>query len=98
MSKPYGKIPRKASRPQPSPPSEIQINIAGRYTLEQLSHELAKAVARLQEHGVYGVQKMRMHLQPLDEKGQGIALWDEQGKAVETIQIPDVPPEPPYRS
>ena len=97
MTRAYGKIPRKGHKATVAPPAEIQINIAGRHTIEQLSHELQKAMARLQEHDVHGVQKVRMRLQPLDEKGDSMALWRENGEVVETIQIPEPEPEPPYR-
>ncbi len=98
MTRSYGKIPRKGHKAQPPPSAEIQINITGRHTLEQLSLELQKALARLQEHDVYGVQKVRIRLQPLDEKGQGVSLWKETGEPLETIQIPDEPTVPPYRA
>ena len=97
MSRPYGKIPRKGAKPVAAPPAEIQINIAGRHTIEQLSLELQRALARLQEHDVYGVQKVRIRLQPLDEQGNSMALWREDGQAIELIEIPEPPPEPPYR-
>ena len=97
MTRAYGKIPRKGGKVTAVPPAEIQINITGRHTIEQLSHELQKAIARLQEHDVHGVQKVRMRLQPLDEKGDSMALWRENGEAVEIIHIPEPQPEPPYR-
>ena len=98
MTRPYGKIPRKGHKAQPPPSADIQINISGRHTLEQFSLELSKAVARLQEHAVYGVQRIRMRLETLDEKGEPMTAYTEDGKPVELIQIPDVPPPAPYRS
>jgi hypothetical protein len=38
-----------------------------------------------------------MRFEPLDEKGEGMALWDATGKHIEKIQIPDEEPELPYR-
>lgn len=98
MARSYGKIPRGGKREQPAPPAEIRIRIPGRHTLEQLSLDLQRAVARLQEHNVYGVQNFRIQLQPLDQDGKPIGLWTEDGNPVEVINIPEPKPEPPYRA
>ena len=98
MTRPYGKIPRKSHKAQPPATADLQININGRHTLEQFSLELSRAVARLQEHEVFGVQRVRIRLETLDEKGETMAAYSEDGKPVQLIQIPDVPPEPPYRA
>ncbi len=98
MTRPYGKIPRNGHKAQPMPSADLQINIGGRHTLEQFSRELSRAVARLQEHEVHGVQRVRIRLETLDEKGETIAAYSESGKPVQLIQIPDVPAPPPYRA
>lgn len=97
MSRPYGKISRKGAQKPTPPPAEIQMNFAGRHTLEQITHEFQKAMAILQEHDVIGVQKFRMRFEPLDGQGQGIALWDAAGQPIAVMNIPDIPAPPPYR-
>lgn len=97
MSRSYGKIPRGGRKDQPAAPADLQINITGRHTLEQLSMELQKAIAQLQEQHVYGVQKVRIRLEALDTKGELIALYDEDGRPIPLIQIPPLKAEPPYR-
>jgi hypothetical protein len=97
MARQYGEFSRKGAQKPTPPPAEILINITGRHTLEQITHEFQKAIAILQEHDVYGVEKLRMRFQPLDEKGARRALWAEDGKAIEKIDIPEVPATPPYR-
>ena len=96
MTKPYGKIPRKSHKAQPPPSAELQINITDRHTLEQFSHELQKVIGRLQEHDVYGVQRISISLETLDDKGERVA-YSDAGKPVQLIQIPEVPVPPRYR-
>jgi hypothetical protein len=97
MTRNYGRMKRPARQEPTAPPAEIQINITGRHTLEQLSLELQRAVARLQDHGITGVEKFRARLLPLDEAAAPMAAWDQHGQQVLTINIPDLPPEKPYR-
>ena len=97
MTGSYGKTPRPRRQPPTAPTAEIQINITGRHTLEQLSLEVQRAIARLQDHGIAGVEKFRVRLLPLDEAAAPMAVWDDDGQQVLTINIPDLPPEKPYR-
>ena len=97
MTRSYGKTPRPRRQPPSAPTAEIQINITGRHTLEQLSLEVQRAIARLQDHGIDGVEKFRVRLLPLDEAAASMAVWDDDGQQVLTINIPDLPPEKPYR-
>jgi hypothetical protein len=89
---------RNGRKPPAAPaPSELQINLTERHTYEQLSLELQRVVAILQDHGVYGVEKFRMRLLPLDEQGNPVALFDEDGQQITVIDIPEKPKEKPYR-
>jgi hypothetical protein len=97
MTRSYGKTHRPARQQPIAPPAEIQINITGRHTLEQLSLEVQRAIERLNVHGVAGVEKFRIRLLPLDDAGAPVAVWDDHGQQVLTINIPDLPPEKPYR-
>ena len=97
MTRSYGRTQRPNRQPSIALPAEIQINITGRHTLEQLSLELQRAVARLQDYGITGVEKFRVRLLPLDEAAAPISVLDDHGQQVLTINIPDLPPEKPYR-
>lgn len=100
MARTYGKIPRggKKKKPAAAPlTSEILIAIHGRHTLEQLARELQIAVARLQDHGVHGVEKFRIRLEMRDREGEPMAAWDPEGKPVRLIQIPEPAETSPYR-
>lgn len=98
MSRPYGRMPRQGSKAPAAPAAlEVQINLTERHTLEQVSLELQKAIAILQDHGVYGVEKFRMRLQPLDDQAKPVALFDETGQQITVIDIPEKPKEKPYR-
>lgn len=98
MSRAYGKRP-SSSRNQPAmqQPIEIQVNITGRHTMEQLALEVQRALAMVQDYGAAGLEKFRFRLLPLDKEAQPTVLLDEQGNQVTTINIPDVPAEPAYR-
>jgi hypothetical protein len=97
MTRPYGKISRTTRRDPPAAPTDLQINITGRHTLEQLSMELQVVIARLQEAHAYGVQNVRIRLEPTDKQGERITLFDQEGKPVQLMRVPELPPEPPYR-
>ncbi len=97
MTRSYGKPARSSRQPPTAPPAEIQINITGRHTLEQLSLELQRAIERLNVHGITGVERFRVRLLPLDDAAAPMTVWDAHGQQVQTINIPDLPPEKPYR-
>ena len=98
MSPPYGKPPARRSRPtQAVQPGEIQNNITGRHTMEQLALEVQRALAMVQDYGAFGIEKFRFRLLPLDAQARPTVLPDEHGHQVMAINIPDVPAEPVYR-
>ena len=97
MTRSYGKTPRPSRKLPTAPSAEIQINIIGRHTLEQLSLEVQRAIERLNVHGVTGVERFRVRLLPLDNAAAPMTLWNEHGQQIQAINIPDLPPEKPYR-
>lgn len=99
MSRPYGKLP-PGGRKKPDAPeaTEIQVNITGRHTSEQIALEVQRALAMVQDYGAIGLEKFRFRLLPLDEEGAPMILRDGQGQQVTVINIPDVPAEPVYRA
>jgi hypothetical protein len=98
LSRQYGKIPRGGRKqPEASQPAEIQVNITGRHTMEQLALEVQRALAMVQDFGAAGLEKFRFRLLPLDARAEPTILRDRAGQIVTTINIPDEPPEKPYR-
>lgn len=97
MTRSYGKTKRPNRQPPIALPAEIQINITGRHTLEQLSLEVQRAIERLNVYGITGVEKFRVRLLPLDETAAPMSVLDDHGQQVLTINIPDLPPQKPYR-
>lgn len=96
MKQPYGKYQRGKSSPAPSA-DRLAITIHGRHTLEQLSLELQKMIAELQEHGVHGVEACSLYLKPLDEQAGRIALWNDKGEPISRLDVPRQATPPPYR-
>lgn len=100
MGHSYGKMPRRQGKknggqpPDPSP-SELLIAVHGRHTLEQLAREMQMVIARLQDLGVYGVEKFRIRLETRDHQGQPSFTSDRAGERVKVIQINE-PASPPY--
>lgn len=98
LSRPYGRIPRKGHKPKgPAQPAEIRMVIPQTYTLEQFALEVQRGFHRLQELGATGLTRFRAQLMPLDEHGEPMTLHDEHGEPVTVINIPELPPEAPYR-
>ena len=98
MARLYGKYPAKGrQQPAVAQLGEIQVNITGRHTIEQLALEVQRALAMVQDYGAAGVERFRFRLLPLDEDAVPKALHDAHGQPVTTINIPDTPPEPVYR-
>ena len=98
MSRPYGRRPPSSGK-QPDAPAatEIQVNITGRHTMEQLALEVQRALAMVEDYGATGLENFRFRLLPLDHDGVPVVLRDEQGQQVTVINIPDVLPQPAYR-
>jgi hypothetical protein len=97
MKQPWGEFKRGKAKPPTPPPASVIVKIHGRHTLEQFSLELQKAVARLQEQHVFGIEECRFTINPLDEKGQPMALRDAKGEFMSRLEIGAPPPDPPYR-
>jgi hypothetical protein len=57
--------------------------------LSRFSFELQKIIARLQEMNVQGVGNCSLYVTPLNGRGDRIALTDQQGRAVEALEIPE---------
>ena len=98
MPRSYGTLPSR-SRKQHSgaEATEIQVNITGRHTMEQLALEVQRALAMVQDYGVIGLEKFRFRLLPMDADAKPMILRNELGQQVTTINIPDVPAAPVYR-
>ncbi len=83
--------------PEAPQATEIQVNITGRHTVEQLALEVQRALAMVQDYGATGMEKFRFRLLPLDEQAAPMILRDRAGEQVTVINIPDEPEPPPYR-
>jgi len=98
LSRAYGKFPAKhRNQGAPQQATEIQVNITGRHTIEQLALEVQRALAIVQDFGTFGVEKFRFRLLPMSQDAEPMILRDEQGRQVTVINIPDMPAEPAYR-
>jgi hypothetical protein len=98
MRQSYGKTPRGKAKPTAPSSDRLIVEIHGRHDLEQFSLELQKMVARLHDHGAYGIEACTVYLKPLDDKGERIALWNEKGEAISRLEVSSPEAAPPYRS
>ncbi len=87
MSRSYDKIPRGGKAKTAPSADRLVIDIKDRHTLEQFSFELQKLIAKLQEHGVYGIKDCTVYLKTLDEQAERIALWDAKGEPISRLQM-----------
>jgi len=96
MKQPYGTF-KKGKATAPPSADRVVIDIRDRHTIEQMSLELQKMLARLHDLGAYGIEACSIYLKPLDEKGEVIALYDAKGKQVMKLQFPPLLEATPYR-
>lgn len=83
----YARTVRKP-KPAAAPATKnVRVKIHGRHDLEQLSMQLQKMIASLQDRNVHAVQWCSVYFEPLDSQGERKGLWDEKGRAVEVIEI-----------
>jgi hypothetical protein len=92
MARAYGKFPdrrprRKSAANAHASVKNLRVRINGRYDLEDLSMLLQRALARLEDTGVVAVDRCALYLTPLNRTGDQVAIRDEKGRIVESIEL-----------
>jgi hypothetical protein len=92
MSRPWGKFPNKRSQRKYATnllagPKNLRVRINGAYDLEDFSMLLQRALARLDDAGVVAIERCAIYLTPLNRAGEPMAIRDEKGRTVESIEL-----------
>jgi hypothetical protein len=65
----------------------MKVKIHGHMDLEQFSHQIQLAIAKLQDSGVKYVKGANLYLTPVDQYEDEVSIRNERNKIVQEIEI-----------